>query len=212
MASLLASGFARAPAPGRALALWDLRALFGTCAEDPTRAGVRDGALLAVLYGAGLRTREVVALDLADVSAESDTLRLRGNLGQPVRYAYLGPGSQAALEGWCAERGPLPGALFGPVEKGRYCPNRRLSPRVVYTIVQRRGKMAGLEHLSPCDLRCTFLTDLLDAGVEPAVVRALAGRIPGWPTAHDAVPDEDAKQQAVQRLHVPYQPHAGEIV
>jgi site-specific recombinase XerD len=212
MATLLARGPRGAPAAGRALALWELRVLFGACADDAGLAGVRDAALLAVLYGAGLRTREAVALELADYSGETDTLRVRGYPGQPLRFGYLAPGSRAALETWCAERGALPGPLFWPIAQGQSCHARRLSPRAVYAIVQRRARLAGVEPVSPCDLRCTFLTDLLDTGVEPAVVRALAGPTPGWPEAPDALPDEGAKRRAVERLHVPYRPHAGEMV
>lgn len=51
---------------GRALSLGKIQALFHVCAQDKSVKGSRDTALIAVLYGAGLRRSEVVALKVAD--------------------------------------------------------------------------------------------------------------------------------------------------
>ena len=48
--------------PGRALNIGELTALFQACAGDPTPAGARDAAVMALLYGAGIRRGELVAL------------------------------------------------------------------------------------------------------------------------------------------------------
>jgi integrase/recombinase XerD len=58
---------------GRALPTGELRALFGACDPNTTR-GARNAAMLAILYGGGLRRSEVVSLDLADFEATTGTL------------------------------------------------------------------------------------------------------------------------------------------
>src|SRR2546422_11488173 len=82
---------------GRALTRRELRALFRVCQQDPRPSGGRDAALLALLYGAGLRRSEVVALDLADYEPETGAVMLRAAKGRKDRLAYAADGSRAAL-------------------------------------------------------------------------------------------------------------------
>ena len=51
---------------GRALSIGEVQALFDICAQDKSVKGSRDAAMIAVLYGAGLRRSEVVTMDLSD--------------------------------------------------------------------------------------------------------------------------------------------------
>src|SRR5205823_8270514 len=80
---------------GRALTRRELRALFRVCQHDPRPSGARDAALLAFLYGAGLRRSEVVGLDLADYDPETGALTIRGAKGRRDRLAYTSTGSRA---------------------------------------------------------------------------------------------------------------------
>jgi site-specific recombinase XerD len=75
----------------------ELRALFQVCQVDRSSPGARDAALLAVLYGSGLRRAEVVALELADYDLDSGALTIRRGKGRKDRLSYVTEGSARAL-------------------------------------------------------------------------------------------------------------------
>jgi site-specific recombinase XerD len=188
---------------GRALEPGEARALFAACAADPSAAGRRDAALVAVLYGCGLRRAEAVALDLGDYRIDTGQLTVRGK-GNKERLAYAGQGSRQALEGWLAVRGGGPGPLFVPVAKGGRLCQRRMTDQAVYNMLCKRAGRAGLAHLSPHDLRRSFVSDLLDAGADVALVQKLAGHADvGTTLRYDRRP-EHAKKKACELLHVPF--------
>ena len=83
------------PPRGRALGADEMSALFRACAADPTAAGARDAALLAVLY-LGLRRSEVVALDLRDYTPRTEELLVRAGKGGKPRTAYAAAGARRA--------------------------------------------------------------------------------------------------------------------
>lgn len=154
---------------GRALRSGELRAVFGACAEDPKPLAIRDAAILAVLYGAGLRRAEAAALDLGHVDREAGSIRVLGK-GNKERLAYVRHGAQDALDDWLALRGDAPGPLFWPISKGGKLRPRRLSAQAMLYVTRRRGQGAGVERFSPHDLRRSFISDLLDAGADLSTV------------------------------------------
>jgi site-specific recombinase XerD len=188
---------------GRALEPGEARSLFAACAADPSVAGRRDAALVAVLYGCGLRRAEAAALDLADYRTEVGQVVVRGK-GNQERLAHAGQGTRLALAGWLAARGPAAGPLFWPIAKGgRLCP-RGMTDQAVYNMLCKRAGQAGLAHLSPHDLRRSFVSDLLDAGADVSLVRQLAGHADvGTTLRYDRRP-EHAKKKACELLHVPF--------
>ena len=195
---------------GRALNAGELRALFAACKADKTPMGARDAALLAVLYGSGLRRSEAVALDVSDYDLESGSLTVRAGKGNKARLCYTASGQAEFLEAWLRKRGPLPGPIFCPINKagklrmqkdnGRL---QRMTDRAVLYIVQRRAKAAGVTHFSPHDLRRTMITDLLDAGADISTVQKLAGHANIETTTRYDKRGEIAKKKAAKLLHLP---------
>ena len=197
---------------GRALSAGELRALLEVCARDiykdatPRESGLRDAAILAVLYGGGLRRSEVVALDLDDYDADSGALTVRRGKGSKARITYLPSGGQSRLSRWLELRNrfsPLEGPLFHPIHRSGKIFLSRLTDQAILALLQRRALQAGLKPFSPHDLRRTFISDLLDAGADIATVQKLAGHSNVQTTARYDRRGEVAKQKAASLLHIP---------
>lgn len=189
---------------GRALPAGELRALFVACAADPTPAGRRDAAIVAVLVGAGLRRAEAAALDLADYDAESGALTVRSGKGRKDRISYLTNGAGRAMQAWLQARGDAAGALFCPVDRLGVVTVRRMTSQSVYNALAKRGDAAAIARFSPHDLRRTFVSELLDAGADIATVQRLAGHASVTTTQRYDRRGEQAKRKAAALFHVPY--------
>ena len=155
---------------GRAVLTDELRAVFMSCAEDKNRAaGARDAAILAVLYGVGLRRAETAGLELGDFDEELGTLRIHGK-GDKERLVFLPKGTLRALTGWLELRGYDEGPLFCHVPKNGAVRLKYVSPQLIYRVVLKRHAETGVEMFTPHDLRRSYISDLLDEGVDLATV------------------------------------------
>ncbi len=141
---------------------------------------LRDRALVELLYGAGLRVGELVALDVRDVDLRTGEVRVWGKGGKE-RVVPIPAAARRALEDWLAGRRhagvlaePLFFALGGP---GRSPPRpRRLSARSVRRILAARAGRAGLaDRVHPHRLRHSYATHLLDMGADLREIQELLG-------------------------------------
>jgi site-specific recombinase XerC len=190
---------------GRELQNGEIWALLDACMRDPGPAGVRDAALVAILYGAGLRRAEIVGLDFGDYDLESGKLVVRGK-GRKERIAWLTGGTASAMADWLHLRADDDGPLFWHINKGGELVNRRLTTQAIYHILRKRANEAHIRDFSPHDLRRTFVSDLLDAGADIATVARMAGHANIQTTARYDRRPEEAKRKAAGLLHVPYRP------
>jgi integrase len=189
---------------GREVSQGELRAIFSVCSADKSAAGRRDAAIIALLYGAGLRRSEVVAIDLQDFNPETGELRIRAAKGHKDRTSYATNGSLLAVCDWLALRGDTPGPLFCPINKGGRLVVQQMTPQTVRFMTEKRAKQAGVQHFSPHDLRRTFIGDMLGAGADIVTVQHLAGHANVQTTARYDRRGEEAKRKAAELLHVPY--------
>jgi len=146
--------------------------------DTSTPLGLRDRAIIEVLYAAGLRVSELVGLDVADVDLVQAQVRVVGKggkkriglLGRPAVQAvraYLKAGRPALL---VRRRGGPTNALWLNHRGGP------LTARGVALILRKAGKQAGIRTpVSPHVLRHSFATHLLDGGADLRVVQELLG-------------------------------------
>jgi tyrosine recombinase XerC len=150
-----------------------LSALIQSADEDSPQ-GLRNRAILELMYAAGVRLSEVVALDLQHLDLSERTLLVRGK-GNKERMVLIGAPADRALRRYLTEGRPR----LAAGEAVALLLNRdggRLSGRSVQQIVRRHALRAGLnERVHPHLLRHSFATHLLDGGAELRVVQELLG-------------------------------------
>jgi integrase/recombinase XerC len=135
-------------------------------------AGVRDRAMLEVLYGGGLRVSELVGLNLDDLDYEQEMVRVRGK-GRRERLCPVGPMAMHWLGCWVPLRRPK---IAG--EKAVFLNQRgtRLTTRSVGRLLEAHLLRTGLVNMaSPHTLRHSFATHLLDRGADLRSVQELLG-------------------------------------
>jgi len=136
---------------------------------ERTEAGLRDRAILELLYATGLRVAECCGLDLDDVDRQQGSVRVMGKGGKE-RVVPTGDVALQALEAWLTVRGQRRGPLFTNPRGGR------LSTRGVHRIVRIRARAAGIERrVTPHTFRHSFATHMLGEGADLRLIQELLG-------------------------------------
>lgn len=131
--------------------------------------GVRNRALLRLLYRAGLRCSEALELRPRDVQLTRNEIRVNSGKGDKDRVVYIDAGSAEILDRWRAIR-PRSEWFFCTLQGGR------LNDGYVRAMCARYGRRAGLDlRVHPHLLRHTFATELLEDGYTVVEVQQLLG-------------------------------------
>jgi integrase/recombinase XerC len=144
-------------------------------ADDGSPVGVRDVAMLELLYATGMRVGELVGLDIDDLDRDRNVVRVFGK-GRKERTVPFGLPAATALDRWLAggrprlvREGSGP-ALFLGARGGR------IDQRAVREVVHRRiAEVPGAPDLGPHGLRHTAATHLLEGGADLRSVQELLG-------------------------------------
>lgn len=158
---------------GQAEQLMDVAA---TSADDGSALGLRDRAILELLYATGIRVAELCAIDIDDVDPRRRTVRVVGK-GDKHRTVPFGVPAGEALADWLLVRPELlagsaarpGGALFVGARGGR------IDPRAVRRVVHHLAEAAGVPDLAPHGLRHTAATHVLEGGADLRTVQELLG-------------------------------------
>lgn len=134
-------------------------------------AGIRDRAILELLFSSGLRVSELVGLDRDHVNLKRREFMVRGK-GQKDRPIFISPEAAKWIEHYLQKRTDNMPPLFV-----RYSAHvNRLTARSVQRLVARYARLAGItKHVSPHTLRHSFATDLLMNGADLRSVQAMLG-------------------------------------
>ena len=151
-------------------------------AEIPldSETGLRDRAILELLFSSGLRVSELINLNRDHVNLERREFMVRGK-GQKDRPVFISDQAAEAISDYLAERHDKLPALF--LNNSRNRPNadmkndeRRLTSRSVERIVNKYVRLAGItKHVTPHTLRHSFATDLLMNGADLRSVQSMLG-------------------------------------
>ncbi len=143
--------------------------------DTSTPLGLRNRAIIEVLYAAGLRVSELVSMAMADIDLAQAQVRVVGK-GNKERIGLLGRSAVHAVRAYLKAGRPT---LLGrrPID-ALWLNHRggRLTTRGAALILSKVGQQAGIRtHVSPHVLRHSFATHLLDGGADLRVVQELLG-------------------------------------
>jgi site-specific recombinase XerD len=153
---------------GKALNALDLNRVINYHATDIKN--IRDSAVLAIGYGAGLRAFEIAQIDIKDITGNKIVINGKGQI---IRACYLPEFSLKILNKWLRIRGNKSGAVFCSLTKNHTILDTGISPRTIGDIIDKRCENLRFERFTPHDLRRSFATNLLSSGVDVFTVQKL---------------------------------------
>ena len=166
-----------------------------------TPLGLRDRALLELLYAAGLRASEILSLRIEQLDLAGRSARVIGK-GDKERLVLLGSAAQEALDRYLHTARPklVRSKSGGEVFLGNH--GRRLTTSHLWGIVKRAAQTAGLDtRVYPHLLRHSFATHLLSGGADLRVIQELLGHASIGTTEIYTHVDEDRLAATVDRFH-----------
>lgn len=147
--------------------------------DTSSQAGLRDRAIIELLYSSGLRVSELTSLNCEHVNLKRKEFTVRGK-GQKDRPVFISQEASEWLNKYLATRKDKAPALFiriggskKPDLNGNYL---RLTPRSIQRMVSKYALLAGItKHVSPHTLRHSYATDLLMNGADIRSVQSMLG-------------------------------------
>ena len=151
-------------------------------AEIPldTESGLRDRAIIELLFSGGLRVSELCNLNRDSINLERREFMVRGK-GKKDRPIFIDKSTAECIEDYLNMRTDTLPALFLNNSANQQIPStsgdfRRLTPRSIERIVQKYTRLAGItKHVTPHTMRHSFATDLLMNGADIRSVQSLLG-------------------------------------
>ncbi|AZE83995.1 site-specific integrase [Pseudomonas orientalis] len=189
---------------GRNLRRTLIREMMEVCAADPRPQGLRDAAVIGILYGSGMRKSESVNLDLAQIDFAQRSLRVIGK-GNKELLKYAPDWAFAKLQAWLEfRRGQLKEGeeddafLFNRIRRGSHITRERITKHAIYYIARQRGDQVGVK-IMPHDFRRSFITRVIEEH-DLSIAQKLAHHTNIQTTASYDVRDDNERRRAVDRF------------
>lgn len=189
---------------GRNLRRSLIRELMEVCAADPRPQGLRDAAVIGILYGSGMRKSESVNLDLAQINFEERSLRVTGK-GNKALIKYAPAWAFEKLTAWLDfRREQLKDGeqddtfLFNRIRRGSRITRERITKHAIYYIARQRGEQVGVK-IMPHDFRRSFITRVIEEH-DLSIAQKLAHHSNIQTTASYDVRDDNERRRAVDRF------------
>ena len=143
--------------------------------DTVTILGLRDRAIMELLYSTGMRVSELLALDITDVERQSALVKVRGK-GKKERLLPIGGVAMLALDNYLACRHELGGGKSTQAIFLSQRGNRIPDAKSIRRRMEKYAQIAGIQKkLTPHTLRHTFATHMLNAGADLRSVQELLG-------------------------------------
>lgn len=147
--------------------------------DTSTETGLRDRALVELLFSSGLRVSELVNLNKDHINTKRREFMVRGK-GQKDRPIFISQNSAAHIENYLSKRFDNLPPLFLSYSRNNIISTtgdyRRLTPRSVQRIINKYTRLAGItKHVTPHTMRHSFATDLLMNGADIRSVQTMLG-------------------------------------
>ncbi|MBD8118745.1 site-specific integrase [Pantoea agglomerans] len=185
---------------GRALDKSEIRALIQAAKRHPLSVRRnRDTAIVLILCGTGLRAGELVKLERRDY--DNSILTVRQGKGRKYREIHVADAVDRAIRAWLkVSAKEAENALFSRIQRNGSVVSQPLTTTGLTGILAELQLTSGIARFTPHDMRRTFITRLLERGVDINTVRQLAGHSDISTTTRYDYRDEDMKVKASQRL------------
>ncbi|KKN80606.1 hypothetical protein LCGC14_0328250 [marine sediment metagenome] len=161
---------------GRSVARTHSDALLKCCIEDERIQGIRDAALIAVLFGTGMRRAEAASIDVEAMNLDEGEIRVRTK-GNNLDIKYVQAWAIPLIHEWLQVRrseGLYGGAFFTSIQKNGKVTTKRITGRGILYLLERRSKMAGIPFIvRPHDARRTMGTQMIEEHGELVAQRVL---------------------------------------
>ncbi|MBA2953436.1 tyrosine-type recombinase/integrase [Nocardioides sp. MAH-18] len=170
-------------------------------ADDGSPTGLRDVAMLELLYATGIRVGELVGLDVDDLDRERNVVRVFGK-GRKERTVPFGRPAARAVDFWVRQGRPLLAVEGSGAALFLGARGRRIDQRAVRTMVHRRiADVPGAPDIGPHGLRHTAATHLLEGGADLRSVQELLGHASLATTQLYTHVTTDRLRRAYQQAH-----------